>query len=475
MLHMPKKAKQSPRVRIERDPLGPKEVPWEAYYGVQTVRALENFPVSRLTFSPAMIRALGTIKYAAAKANMQLKQLDSRRGQAIVRAARELIENTNGFQKQIVVDVYQAGAGTSLNMNVNEVLANRAIELLGGERGDYKVVHPNDHVNMAQSTNDVIPTAIRLGTLFTLPELMGVLEDLEKVLRAKAKEFDRVIKSGRTHLQDAVPIRLGQEFSGYARIIEKCREKIACAQESLYELNLGATAVGTGLNSHPRYRQVAIGIIRRETKLPLVPAENLFEVTQSMADVTHVSHAVRLLALEITKICNDFRLLNSGPRTGLGELELPAVQPGSSIMPGKVNPVMAEMLNQVCFHVIGHDLTIAMAAQAGQLELNVMMPVMGHTLITSVQILTNGVRAFTGRCVKGLKADVKRCREYAERSVGLATALNPVIGYGKAAEIVKEAVRRDVSIRQVMQEKGLLEDPKIAHLLDDPLALTTPK
>ncbi len=464
--------KPSNRYRIETDPLGPKKVPAEAYYGVQTVRALENFPVSRLTFPTAMIRAFGVIKLAAATANMQLKRLDRRRGQAIAQAARELIENRHGLQSQIVVDVYQAGAGTSLNMNVNEVLANRAIEILRGRRGDYSKVHPNDHVNMAQSTNDVTPTAIRVGVLFVLPELLDVLKAFEKVLKAKVLEFDRVIKSGRTHLQDAVPIRLGQEFSGYARVVEKARERITGAAKALCELNLGATAVGTGLNSHPRYSQVAIGIIRRETKLPVAPAQNLFEVTQSMADVAHVSHAIRGLAIEVTKIANDFRLLNSGPRTGLGELILPAVQPGSSIMPGKVNPVMAEMLNQVCFHVIGHDLTIAFAAQAGQLELNVMMPLMGHTLITSIQILANGIRLFNDRCVRGTKADVERCRQYAERSVGLATALNPFIGYGKSAEIVKEAVKRDVSIRQVMKERGLLKDPKIAHLLDDPFALT---
>ncbi len=470
---MPKK-KPPLRYRIERDSLGSKKVPAQAYYGVQTVRALENFPVSRLTFPTAILRAFGMVKLAAALANMEVGRLDRQRGMAIVRAARELINNKNDLQAQIVVDVYQAGAGTSLNMNVNEVLANRAIELLGGRRGDYTQIHPNDHVNMAQSTNDVTPTSIRLGILFVLPELLKVLADFERVLKAKAKQFDRVIKSGRTHLQDAVPIRLGQEFSGYARVIEKMRQRLAQTQGALYELNLGATAVGTGLNSHPKYRQTAIRFLQRETRLPVVPAKNLFEVTQSMGDVTHVSHAVRLLALEVGKIANDFRLLNSGPRTGLDELRLPAVQPGSSIMPGKVNPVMAEMLNQVCFHVIGHDLTVALASQAGQLELNVMMPVMGHTLITSVQVLTNGIRLFNDRCVRGVKANVTRCREYAERSVGLATALNPHIGYGKAAELVKEAIQRDVSIRQVMEERGLLKEPKIAHLLDDPFALTKP-
>ena len=457
---------------MEKDSLGAKQVPARAYYGVQTVRALENFPVSRLTFPVAMIRAFGIIKLCAARANMKLKVLDARRGGAIVKAARELIDNKNDLQAQIVVDVYQAGAGTSLNMNVNEVLANRAIEILRGRRGDYAKINPNDHVNMAQSTNDVTPTAMRLGLLFVLPELISVLDEFRSVLLAKSKKFDRVIKSGRTHLQDAVPIRLGQVFGGYARVIEKCRSRLAEAQKGLLELNLGGTAVGTGLNSHPKYRQTAVGFVRRETGVPVVPAKNLFEVTQSQADITHVSHAVRLVALEVTKIANDFRLLDSGPRTGLAELKLPAVQPGSSIMPGKVNPVLAEMLNQVCFHVIGHDLTVAMAAQAGQLELNVMMPLMGHTLITSVHVLANGIRLFNDRCVRGVQADAARCRGYAERSLGLATALNPFIGYGKAAEIVKEAVKRDVSIRQIMEEKGLLKDPKISHLLDDPFALT---
>ncbi|MBI3333671.1 MAG: aspartate ammonia-lyase [Candidatus Omnitrophica bacterium] len=462
------------RYRIEKDSLGPKKVPADAYYGVQTVRALENFPVSRLTFPPPMIRALGTVKLAAAQANLKVGRLSRPKGRAILQAARELIADKRGLQSQIQVDVYQSGAGTSLNMNVNEVLANRAIEILGGKRGDYRLVHPNDHVNMAQSTNDVIPTAIRLGILFVLPDLLRVLGDFEKGLRSKARAFDRVIKSGRTHLQDAVPIRLGQEFGGYARVIEKERGRIEEARGALLEMNLGGNAVGTGINSHPRYRALAVQFIRKETGLPVRPARNLFAVTQSMSDAVHVSHALRGLALEVTKIANDFRLLNSGPRTGLDELRLPAVQPGSSIMPGKVNPVMAEMLNQVCFHVIGHDLTIALAAQAGQLELNVMMPVMGHTLITSIQIMANGTRLFNERCLRGTRANVARCREFADRSLGLATALNPAIGYANAAEVVKEALRRDVSIRRVIEERGLLKDPKIARLLDDPFALTEP-
>ena len=461
--------------RLERDPLGAVRVPPHALWGAQTQRAVENFPISGRRFAPPLREALGVIKWAAAKANVALKALDPRRGKAILRAAEEFLANTRGLQDQIVVDVYQAGAGTSLNMNVNEVLANRANELLGGKRGEYQPVHPNDHVNMAQSTNDVIPAAIRLGALLSLPALLKALEGLERTLDRKARSFDAIVKSGRTHLQDAVPIRLGQEFGGYARVIAKQRRHLAAARDGLYELNLGATAAGTGLNAHPQYRVKVAQLLRRRTGLPVRPAENLFEVTQSLGDIVAVSAALRGLSLELTKIANDLRLLSSGPRTGLAEIHLPAVQPGSSIMPGKVNPVMAEMLNQVCFQVIGCDTTVAYSAQAGQLELNVMMPVVAHNLIYSITILTNGLNAFTTKCVAGITADAKRCREYANHSVGLATALNPFLGYGQAAAIVKEAVATGQSIRAVMEQRGLTRDPRIARLLDDPFALTGPK
>ncbi|MBI4227921.1 MAG: aspartate ammonia-lyase [Candidatus Omnitrophica bacterium] len=462
-------------MRIETDSLGPKPVPAAAYYGVQTVRALENFPISGRRFAPPILRALGLIKWAAATSNLTLKQLDARRGRAIRQAAEDLLANRRGLQDQIVVDVYQAGAGTSLNMNVNEVLANRANERLGGRRGAYRPVHPNDHVNMAQSTNDVIPAAIRLSALMTLPDLLAALDQLTAALGRKASAFDAIVKSGRTHLQDAVPVRLGQEFGGYAHVIAKQRRRLAAARDGLLELNLGATAAGTGLNAHPRYRATVAKVLARRTRLPVRPADDLFEVTQSLGDIVAVSSALRGLALELTKIANDLRLLSSGPRTGLAEITLPAVQPGSSIMPGKVNPVMAELLNQVCFQVIGCDTTVAYAAQAGQLELNVMMPVVAHNLIFSTTILTNALRVFTTKCVAGITADARRCRDYADHSVGLATALNPSLGYGQAAALVKEAVATGRSIREIMEQRGLMNDPRIAHLLDDPFALTGPK
>ena len=461
--------------RTENDSLGPKPVPADAYYGVQTVRALENFPISGRRFYPPIREALGLIKWAAAKANMAVKTLDRKRGQAIIRATDEFLKNARGLQDQIVVDIYQAGAGTSLNMNVNEVLANRASEILGGKRGEYKPVHPNDHVNMAQSTNDVIPAAIRLSALLTLPGLLKALDGLQWALERKADEFDPIVKSGRTHLQDAVPVRLGQEFGGYAHVVAKQRQRVSAARDGLYELNLGATAAGTGLNAHPAYRVQVAKFLRQRTGQPVKPAANLFEVTQSLGDIVAASAALRGLALELTKLCNDLRLLSSGPRTGLAEITLPAVQPGSSIMPGKVNPVMAEMLNQVCFQVIGCDTTVAYAAQAGQLELNVMMPVVAHNLMHSILIMTNAINAFTTKCVAGITADVDRCREYANHSVGLATALNPYLGYGQAAAIVKEAVSTGKSIRTVMEGRGLTNDPKITHLLDDPFALTGPR
>ena len=462
-------------MRRERDSLGVVHVPWEALYGAQTQRALENFPISGRRFAPPILKALGLVKWAAAKANTSLKTLDPKLGLAILRATEEFLANRRGLQDQIVVDVYQAGAGTSLNMNINEVLANRANELLGGRRGTYTPVHPNDHVNMAQSTNDVIPATIRLSALLALPALFKALEVLEATLDRKAHQFDRIVKSGRTHLQDAVPIRLGQEFGGYAHVIAKQRRRLAAAREGLLELNLGATAVGTGLNAHPRYTVKVAQFLRQRAGLPVRPAEDLFEVTQSLADIVAVSAALRGLALELTKIANDLRLLSSGPRTGLAEITLPAVQPGSSIMPGKVNPVMAEMLNQVCFQVIGCDTTVAYAAQAGQLELNVMMPVVAHNLIFSTTILTNALKVFATRCVARITADAERCRDYANHSVGLATALNPYLGYGQAAAIVKEAVATGASIRTVMERRGVTKDRRIAHLLDDPFALTGPK
>jgi len=457
--------------RIEKDSLGQKEVPAEAYYGLQSVRAMENFPISGLRKHARMVEAMVMVKKAAAFANAELGLLKPDVSKAIGAAADEVLAGK--LRDHFVVDVYQMGAGTAFHMNVNEVLANRAIELLGGKKGDHTVVHPNDHVNMAQSTNDVIPTAMRIAARLLLQELLPVLSDLETALGAKAKEFDGILKSARTHLQDAVPIRLGQEFAAYAATIGKCRELIAAAARSLEELGIGGSAAGTGLNTHPQYRFKLVEYLRAWTNINWRNAPDMREAMQSNLPIAEASSALRLLALELTRICNDLRLLASGPTTGFAEIVLPAVQPGSSIMPGKVNPSMAEMLNMVCFQVIGNDLTVAMAVQAGQLELNVMMPVMAYNLHHSIEILKNALRAFIDRCVVGIVADADRCRRYAESSMALATALNTHIGYARAAEVVKRALREQKTIIDVVRDEKLLTEDQIAQILD-PIKLTEP-
>jgi aspartate ammonia-lyase len=457
--------------RIEKDSLGQKEVPADAYYGLQSVRAMENFPISGLRKHARMVEAMAMVKKAAAFANAELGLLKPEVSKAIGAAADEVLAGK--LRDHFVVDVYQMGAGTAFHMNVNEVLANRAIELLGGKKGDHTVVHPNDHVNMAQSTNDVIPTAMRIAARLLLQELLPVLSDLETALGAKAKEFDGILKSARTHLQDAVPIRLGQEFAAYAVTIGKCRELIAAAARSLEELGIGGSAAGTGLNTHPQYRFKLVEYLRAWTNINWRNAPDMREAMQSNLPIAEASSALRLLALELTRICNDLRLLASGPTTGFAEIVLPAVQPGSSIMPGKVNPSMAEMLNMVCFQVIGNDLTVAMAVQAGQLELNVMMPVMAYNLHHSIEILKNALRAFTDRCVVGIVADADRCRRYAESSMALATALNTHIGYARAAEVVKRALREQKTIIDVVRDEKLLTEDQIAQILD-PIKLTEP-
>lgn len=449
--------------RIEEDPLGGKRVPADVYYGIQTLRALENFPISGLRAHPIFVKATVMVKRAAAEANSSLGLLDPRIGRAIIQAADEVLKGN--LADQFVVDVYQAGAGTSHNMNVNEVLANRAIEILVGAKGDYSVVHPNDDVNMAQSTNDVFPTAMRLATLLLLEELYQSLSKLEEVLSEKGREFDGIIKAGRTHLQDAAPVRLGQEFMAYARAISSCARTIREASRELLLLGIGGSAVGTGLNTHPDYRRRVVENLRKLTGLKLRSAPDLFEAMQSMAPFASLSGALRALALELIRIANDLRLMSSGPRTGLGEITLPPVQPGSSIMPGKVNPVMAEALNMVGFQVVGNDLTISLAAQAGQLELNVMMPVIIHNLLQSMDILKNGIRVFAERCVAGITANRERCRELAELSVALATALNPYIGYGAAAEIAEESVRTGRPIREVILDRGIMSKEKLERVL----------
>lgn len=461
------------KFRKERDLLGEKAVPINAYYGIQTSRAIENFPISAIPPKKEFITATAMTKKAAALANMSTGSLKKNIGRAIARAADEIIHGK--LHKEFVVDVYQAGAGTSHNMNANEVIANRAIEMLGGKKGNYKIVHPNDHVNMSQSTNDTVPTSMRIAGLFMAEGLITELKQLEKTLSDKSKEFDNIIKSGRTHLQDAVPIRLGQEFSAYGRVVSKAIKRIKSAAAGLKELGIGATAAGTGINTHPTYRRHAIKALREITGIKdLRPASDMLEALNSMADFASLSQALRGLAIELIKIANDLRLLSSGPKTGFAEIMLPPVQPGSSIMPGKVNPVMAEMLTMVSFQVIGNDLTIAMSAQAGQLELNVMMPVINHNLFQSLEILKNAVKVFTERCVKGIKADKIRCKEMAEKSVGLATALNPFIGYEKAAVVAKEAVAAGKTIREIILEKRMLSKKEVDKIFN-PMAMTRPR
>ena len=457
--------------RSERDALGERTVPAEAYFGIHTVRAMENFPISGLRPHPALIVATAQVKLAAARANVALGRLSSTVGNAIVAAAREVAGGR--WHDQFVVDVYQAGAGTSHNMNANEVLANRALEHLGEPRGRYAVVHPNDHVNMGQSTNDVFPTAMRIATLARMHSLLQALDGLENALRERARHFDGVVKAGRTHLQDAVPIRLGQEIGGYATAIAANLTMIGDTRQALRSLGLGGTAVGTGMNTHPDYRRLVIAGLAELTGESLVAAPDPFDAMQSMRPFAAVSGALRTLCLDLIRICNDLRLLASGPRTGLAEISLPAVQAGSSIMPGKVNPVMAEMLTMVCFQVIGNDAAVAMAAQAGQLELNVMMPILAHALLQSLDILAHAIAVFTSRCVAGMQADVERCRRYAEETIALVTALSPRIGYDRAAALAKEVWSSGRSVRDVVTDQGILTPADVSELLD-PRRLTEP-
>jgi aspartate ammonia-lyase len=449
--------------RKERDPLGELDVPADAYYGVQTMRAVENFRISGLRAPADLVTATIFVKKAATEANAALGRLDPAIARAIVAAADEILAGK--LRDQFVVDVYQAGAGTSHNMNANEVLANRAAEILGEPRGTYKRVHPNDHVNMGQSTNDVYPTATRLALLLGAAPLVNAGRALGQSLNRKADEFAAVIKTGRTHLQDAVPMTLGQEFSGYAACIEKGFEDVATASAQLRELNIGATAVGTGLNAGEDFRRLVVSNLARDTKLPVTPALNLFRVTQSMGDVVAYSGAMRRLAVELGKVASDLRLLSMGPRAGLSEIALPAVQPGSSIMPGKVNPSVPEMVNQVCFQVSGCDLTIAMAAEAGQLELNVMMPVIAWNALHASTILRESIRTLTTLTVEGLTANPDRARELLERSTATATALSPYIGYAATAEIAKESVKTGKSIRELVLARGLLDAKQLDAVL----------
>jgi len=449
--------------RTERDPLGEFSVPADAYYGIQTARAVANFPISGLRAPTDLVVAAVLVKKAAAQANAALGRLDAAIADAIVRAADEVLGGA--LRDQFVVDVYQAGAGTSFNMNVNEVLANRSAEILGGNRGDYLLVHPNDHVNMSQSTNDVFPTATRLALVMINGALVASARDLAAAFAKKADDFDAVLKVGRTHLQDAVPMTVGQEFGGYADCVARGTDEVEHAAKGLLELNLGATAVGTGLNAGEEYASMAIRNLSRYTGLPLKPAANRFRVTQSMGDVVSYSGAMRRLSVELGKVASDLRLLSMGPRAGISEITLPAVQPGSSIMPGKVNPSIPEMVNQVCYQVTGCDVTVAVAGEAGQLELNVMMPVIAWNTIHVSRMLRESMNVLRTRCVEGIEVDAARCRELLDRSTATATALSPYLGYAKTAEIAKEAVRTGRSIREIVLEKGLMDERQLTRIL----------
>src|SRR3954470_5445427 len=458
--------------RIEKDSIGPKEIPANVYYGVQTARAVDNYPISGMRAHPTLICAIAMIKRAAAEANKELGLIDPKVAEAIINAAQEVIEGK--WDGEFVVDVFQAGAGVSFHMNSNEVIANRAEEILGEKLGEYKRVHPNDHVNYGQSTNDVFPTAMRLATLIELEKLYPVLNAISGSFETKGKEFWEVMKSGRTHMQDAVPIRLGQEFAAYGVTLRRSVENIRQNSEDLRRLGLGGSAVGTGINTHPDYRGLAVANLSRISGQKLMPAIDMRWAMQSNAPMAQTSAALRNLALEVIRISNDVRLLSSGPNTGFAEIYLPALQPGSSIMPGKINPVMPELAAMVSFQVVGNDTAVALAVQGGQLELNVMMPTMSYSVMQSITIMTNMVRVFTDKCIAGITANDKRCDFYAQATVSLATALNPYIGYAKAAEIVKESVATGRSIIEIARDKKLLSEKEIAEILD-PVNMTEPK
>jgi aspartate ammonia-lyase len=449
---------------MERDSLGDLPVPADALYGIQTLRAHQNFPISGLRPLPAFVDAVIWIKRAAAQTHKRTGRLEARLADAIIQAADEVLAGK--FRDQFIVDVYQAGAGTSHNMNCNEVLANRANQLLGGALGSYQPVHPNDHVNMAQSTNDVIPTAMRLATLAALPDLVAALDRLAAAFIKKGDEFDSIIKSGRTHLQDATPIRLGQEFTAYGRTVARHRQKLSDAAEWLREMNIGGSAVGTGLNVEPDYPALMVEYLSAVSGLELHEADDRIQLMQSMGDIATFSGAMRAWVLDLAKIANDIRLLASGPRTGLAEIVLPAVQPGSSIMPGKVNPSIAEMVNQVCYQALGLDTTVAMASEAGQLELNVMMPVITHNIVFMMIIVTNAARTFAERCIEGMGADAAQCAHWLERSPALVTALAPRIGYAEAAKLAKEAIASGLTVRELVAKKGILDEKEMDAILD---------
>ena len=453
--------------------MGAMKVPRQAYWGPETQRAYENFPISGPRFPREFIKALGVIKTASAETNMKLRLLSPKLGRAILRAAREVMEGK--LDDHFVLDIFQTGSGTSTNMNANEVIAHRANQILGGKVGEKKPVHPNDHVNLGQSSNDVIPSAIHISALEGIQNrLLPALNSLQLVLGKKAREFNSVLKIGRTHLQDATPIRLGQEFDGYASMVEHGRRRLETAGTRLAELALGGTAVGTGINTHPRFARLVIREINEMTGLTFREAENHFEAQGAKDAVVEASGALKTAAVSLMKIANDIRWLGSGPRCGIGEIVIPPVQPGSSIMPGKVNPVIAEALCQVCAQVIGNDLTVTVAGMSGNFELNVMMPVMAYNLLQSIHLLANTVEVFTEKCAQGLKADEKRCREMVEKSLAMVTALSPHIGHDRAAEIAREAYKTGKTVREIAMQRRVLPAKKLEKILD-PWKMTEPR
>jgi len=460
--------------RVEHDLLGDRNVPAGSYFGVHTLRAFENFPITGnpISIYPDLIRALACIKQAAALANHELDLLDKERTDAIVKACEEIREGD--LHEHFVVDVIQGGAGTSTNMNANEVIANRALEHLGHGRGEYKYLHPNEHVNMSQSTNDVYPTALKLAAHFGIFKLIEAMVVLRRAFEAKAEEFNDVIKMGRTQLQDAVPMTLGQEFSTYAVMLGEDEERLKEAALLIHEINLGATAIGTGINAHPDYESLVCKRLSEITGIKLITAPNLVEATQDCGSFVQLSGVLKRVAVKLSKTCNDLRLLSSGPRAGLGEINLPPMQAGSSIMPGKVNPVIPEVVNQIAFEVIGNDVTVSFAAEAGQLQLNAFEPIIAHSLFKSVTHLRNGCLTLAERCVKGITANRERLRSSVEHSIGVVTALNPYIGYANASEVAREALESGKSVYNLVLEKKLLPKEKLDAILQ-PEVLTRPQ
>lgn len=459
-----KKTVEGVEWRTEKDSIGTKEVPEDVYYGVQSLRAAENFRITGLSMHPEVINSLAQIKKAAAITNCEVGLLDKKIAEAIVQACDEITEGK--LHDEFIVDPIQGGAGTSINMNANEVIANRAIEILGGEKGDYSIVHPNDHVNCGQSTNDVIPTAGKITSLKLLKNAKKELERLYEALCAKAKEFDAIIKMGRTQMQDAVPIRLGQEFQAYSAAIRRDITRMETAQEEMKCLNLGGTAIGTGINADEKYLKRIVPNLAEITGMDLVQAYDLIDATQNLDPFVAVSGAVKACAVTLSKIANDFRLMSSGPRCGFAEINLPAKQNGSSIMPGKVNPVIPEVVNQVAFNIIGNDVTITMAAEAGQLELNAFEPITFYCLFQSIDTLAYAVETFVDNCVTGITANEERCKKLVENSVGIVTALSPHVGYAKAAAIAKEAINTGTSVRKLILKEGILTEAELEEILD---------